>query len=93
MMVGNWAVPKPRPTALASRRTGHRPGDTKGRLSMERRALLGGIAAASGLLAAPHVVRAQTPITLNGASQFNEEHVFTRAMKHFAVSLGPWSKT
>ncbi|MBU8546827.1 MULTISPECIES: TRAP transporter substrate-binding protein [Roseomonadaceae] len=54
---------------------------------MERRALLGGIAAASGLLAAPHVVRAQTPITLNGASQFNEEHVFTRAMKHFATKV------
>jgi len=54
---------------------------------MERRALLGGIAAASGLLAAPHVVRAQAPITLNGASQFNEEHVFTRAMKHFAEKV------
>ena len=54
---------------------------------MERRALLGGIAAASGLLATPHVVRAQAPITLNGASQFNEEHVFTRAMKHFAEKV------
>ena len=51
---------------------------------MERRALLGGIAAASGLLASPTVVRAQAPITLNGASQFNEEHVFTRTMQRFA---------
>ncbi|MGK7862002.1 TRAP transporter substrate-binding protein [Falsiroseomonas sp. E2-1-a4] len=54
---------------------------------MERRALLGGIAAATGLLATPHVARAQAPITLNGASQFNEEHVFTRAMKHFATKV------
>lgn len=50
---------------------------------MERRALLGGIAAASGLLAAPHVVRAQQVITLNGASQFNDEHVFNRCMARF----------
>ena len=33
------------------------------------------------------MVRAQAPITLNGASQFNEEHVFTRAMKHFAEKV------
>jgi TRAP-type C4-dicarboxylate transport system substrate-binding protein len=50
---------------------------------MERRALLGGLAAASGLLAAPHVVRAQQAITLNGASQFNDEHVFNRTMARF----------
>lgn len=47
---------------------------------MERRALLSGIAAA---LAAPHVVQAQAPITLNGASQFNDEHVFNRTMARF----------
>lgn len=47
---------------------------------MERRALLSGIAA---VLAAPHVVRAQAPITLNGASQFNDEHVFNRTMARF----------
>ncbi len=47
---------------------------------MERRALLGGIAA---VLATPHVVQAQAPITLNGASQFNDEHVFNRTMAKF----------
>lgn len=50
---------------------------------MQRRALLGGIAATTGLLAAPHVVRAQAVITLNGASQFNDEHVFNRCMIRF----------
>lgn len=47
---------------------------------MERRALLSGITAA---LAAPNVVQAQAPITLNGASQFNDEHVFNRTMARF----------
>ncbi|PZW38988.1 TRAP-type C4-dicarboxylate transport system substrate-binding protein [Humitalea rosea] len=51
---------------------------------MDRRTLLGGVAAGTALLAAPHVVRAQATITLNGASQFNDEHVFTRAMSRFA---------
>ena len=50
---------------------------------MQRRAFLGGIGAAGALLAAPHVVRAQAPITLNGASQFNPEHVFNRTMTRF----------
>jgi TRAP-type C4-dicarboxylate transport system substrate-binding protein len=50
---------------------------------MQRRALLGALGAASGLLAAPNVVRAQAPITLNGASQFNPEHVFNRTMTRF----------
>ena len=50
---------------------------------MERRAFLGAIGAATGLLAAPNVVRAQAPITLNGASQFNDEHVFNRSMAKF----------
>jgi TRAP-type C4-dicarboxylate transport system substrate-binding protein len=47
---------------------------------MERRALLSGIVAA---LATPNVVQAQAPITLNGASQFNDEHVFNRTMARF----------
>lgn len=47
---------------------------------MNRRMLLG--AAGAGLLA-PQVVRAQAPITLNGASQFPDEHVFNRTMKRF----------
>jgi len=47
---------------------------------MNRRTLLG--AAGAGLLA-PSVVRAQAPITLNGASQFNPDHVFNRTMTRF----------
>jgi TRAP-type C4-dicarboxylate transport system substrate-binding protein len=50
---------------------------------MQRRAFLGAVGAAGGLLAAPAVVRAQAPITLNGASQFNPEHVFNRTMQRF----------
>jgi TRAP-type C4-dicarboxylate transport system substrate-binding protein len=49
---------------------------------MHRRALLGAIGAA-GFVAAPGVVRAQAPITLNGASQFPPEHVFNRTMTRF----------
>jgi TRAP-type C4-dicarboxylate transport system substrate-binding protein len=48
---------------------------------MQRRVLLGAVGAS--LLAAPSVVRAQAPITLNGASQFNDDHVFNRTMKRF----------
>lgn len=50
---------------------------------MKRRTLLGGLAAGVPLLAMPYVARAQQAITLNGASQFNDEHVFTRAMVRF----------
>jgi tripartite ATP-independent transporter DctP family solute receptor len=35
------------------------------------------------LVAAPSVLRAQTAITLNGASQFNDDHAFTRALTRF----------
>jgi TRAP-type transport system periplasmic protein len=47
--------------------------------------LLGGIAAATaGGLSAPAVLRAQqAAITLNGASQFNDDHAFNRAMLRF----------
>jgi TRAP-type C4-dicarboxylate transport system substrate-binding protein len=48
---------------------------------MYRRALLGGALAAPAILSIP--VRAQTAITLNGASQFNDDHAFTRAMVRF----------
>ena len=54
---------------------------------MKRRMLLG--AAAGGLLA-PHIVRAQAPITLNGASQFPDEHVFNRTMKRFQDLVGQY---
>ncbi|HZH46722.1 MAG TPA: TRAP transporter substrate-binding protein [Roseococcus sp.] len=48
---------------------------------MQRRAILGG--AAGFALCAPTILRAQAPITLNGASQFNDEHVFNRCMTRF----------
>ena len=50
---------------------------------MLRRDVLKGIGGAIALVAAPNVLRAQTAITLNGASQFNDEHAFTRALTRF----------
>ena len=49
---------------------------------MQRRTLLGGLAAAS-TLAAPFVARAQAPLTLNGAVQFNDDHAFNKALLKF----------
>ncbi len=46
---------------------------------MQRRSLLLGATA----LAAPAVAHAQAPITLNGAVQFNDDHVFTRTLVRF----------
>jgi len=53
--------------------------------TMKRRTLLKGMgaAAAAGIAGFPAIVRAQAPITLNGAVQFNDEHVFTRALVKF----------
>ncbi|WP_426959821.1 TRAP transporter substrate-binding protein [Muricoccus radiodurans] len=48
---------------------------------MHRRALLGGALAAPALLSIP--VRAQGTITLNGASQFGDDHPYTKAMVRF----------
>ncbi len=49
-----------------------------------RRTVLAGIgAAATGAIGMPAIVRAQAPITLNGASQFNDDHAFTKAMAKF----------
>jgi TRAP-type transport system periplasmic protein len=48
---------------------------------MNRRALLGSALAAPTLLSIP--VRAQGTITLNGASQFGDEHPYTKAMIRF----------
>ncbi|MES2713175.1 MAG: TRAP transporter substrate-binding protein [Pseudomonadota bacterium] len=48
---------------------------------MNRRGMLAG--AAVGALSIPNIVRAQPVITLNGAVQFNDEHVFTRALVRF----------
>jgi TRAP-type C4-dicarboxylate transport system substrate-binding protein len=47
---------------------------------MNRRMVLAGAAAG---LAMPALARAQQVITLNGASQFNDDHAFTRAMVRF----------
>src|SRR5260370_26800947 len=54
-----------------------------GRKSMHRRTLVGGLAASA--IAAPFVgaARAQAPITLNGAVQFNDDHAFNKALLRF----------
>jgi TRAP-type transport system periplasmic protein len=50
---------------------------------MTRRDILkGGVALAVATVAAPYV-RAQAQITLQGASQFNDDHAFTKAMVKF----------
>ena len=48
---------------------------------MQRRTFLAACAAAAAVAAGPAV--AQAPITLNGASQFNDDHAFTKAMVKF----------
>lgn len=50
---------------------------------MHRRDLLKLMGASVATVAAPAVLRAQTAITLNGASQFNDDHAFTRALTRF----------
>jgi TRAP-type transport system periplasmic protein len=51
---------------------------------MKRRTVLAGIgASAVGALTTPAILRAQTPITLNGAVQFNDDHAFNRALLKF----------
>jgi TRAP-type transport system periplasmic protein len=51
---------------------------------MQRRRFIGSMAAAAAV-AAPfvHTARAQSTITLNGASQFNDDHAFTKSMVRF----------
>jgi tripartite ATP-independent transporter DctP family solute receptor len=49
---------------------------------MHRRRLVGSLAAGAALSAVPYV-RAQTPITLHGAVQFNDDHAFNRALLRF----------
>jgi TRAP-type transport system periplasmic protein len=49
-----------------------------------RTVLLGlGAASAAGILGAPAISRAQAPVTLNGAVQFNDDHAFTKALVRF----------
>jgi len=52
---------------------------------MQRRTILKGLgaAAAGGVIAMPAIVRAQAPLTLNGAVQFNDDHAFTKSMVKF----------
>lgn len=48
---------------------------------MDRRTFIAAASAAG--LAAPHVARAQAPVTLNGAVQFNDDHAFNKALLKF----------
>ena len=52
---------------------------------MKRRTVLAGLGAtaAAGVLGMPTILRAQAPITLNGAVQFNDDHAFNRALVRF----------
>ncbi|MEQ1648422.1 MAG: TRAP transporter substrate-binding protein [Hyphomicrobiaceae bacterium] len=52
---------------------------------MKRRTILKGLGAAAAVstVYAPSIARAQTPITLNGAVQFGDEHAFTKALMKF----------
>lgn len=52
---------------------------------MKRRTLLKGLTAtsAAGLIASPYVARAQSPVTLNGAVQFNDDHAFNKSLLKF----------
>ena len=51
---------------------------------MKRRDVLkGGLAFSAAAVAAPYV-KAQAQITLHGASQFNDDHAFTKALAKFA---------
>ena len=51
---------------------------------MRRRDIItGGLALSATAIVAPHV-RAQAQITLQGASQFNDDHAFTKALAEFA---------
>lgn len=50
---------------------------------MHRRDVLKLIGGSVAAVAAPTVLRAQAAITLNGASQFNDDHAFTRALVRF----------
>jgi len=52
---------------------------------MKRRTILAGLGATTAGLAVgfPSILRAQAPITLNGAVQFNDDHAFTKALVKF----------
>ncbi len=52
---------------------------------MKRRTVLAGLGATAAVSAfgMPSIVRAQAPISLNGAVQFNDDHAFTKALTRF----------
>ncbi len=50
---------------------------------MHRRRLVGSLAAGAALTTVAPYVRSQTPITLHGAVQFNDDHAFNRALLKF----------
>jgi len=52
---------------------------------MKRRTVLSGLGlgAAAGITGFPAILRAQAPVTLNGAVQFNDDHAFTKALVKF----------
>ena len=52
---------------------------------MKRRTVLAGLGAtaAAGVLGMPSILKAQAPVTLNGAVQFNDDHAFTKALVRF----------
>ena len=52
---------------------------------MKRRTVLAGLGAtaAVGVFGMPSILKAQTPVTLNGAVQFNDDHAFNRALIRF----------
>jgi TRAP-type C4-dicarboxylate transport system substrate-binding protein len=60
---------------------------------MKRRDVLkGGLALSAAAVAAPYV-KAQAQITLHGASQFNDDHAFTKALAKFAeLTQQYWGK-
>lgn len=50
---------------------------------LTRRRALAGMGAAAFVIGSPSVLKAQAPITLNGAVQFNDDHAFTKALVRF----------
>ena len=64
--------------------TRYRGGAREGKV-MKRRTVLAGLGAtaAAGVLGMPSILRAQAPITLNGAVQFGDDHAFNKALVRF----------
>ena len=62
---------------------------------IRRRTVLKGLGATAvaGVVGMPAIVRAQDAITLNGASQFNDDHAFTKTMAKFGeLVTEAWGK-